>query len=90
MPAKKAAKKAVAKKAPAKKAVAKKAPAKKATKKVAVKAATKKPKAVAKKSAPTLEQLQEAAYFNYLKRTSEGLPGDSSTDWAEAMKQLGA
>jgi hypothetical protein len=85
MPAKKAAKKAVAKKAPAKKAVAKKAPAKKA----AVKAAPKKPKAAAK-TVPTLGQLQEAAYFNYLKRTSEGLPGDSSTDWAAAMKQLGA
>lgn len=88
MPAKKAAKKTAAKKA-----------AKKATKKTAKKAATKVAKKAAKtvaptkkaaKTPPTLEALQKAAYYNYLKRCESGAPGSPMDDWAAAMKQLGA
>ncbi len=85
MPAKKAAKKTAAKKAAPTK-VAKKAVTKVAKKAPAKKAAAK-PKA---KAAPSLEALQEAAYFNYLKRCEEGTPGTPADDWAAAMKQLGA
>ena len=96
MPAKKAAKKVAkktAKKTPKK--VAKKATkkvAKKATKKVAKKAAK---KASAKraapkpsKSTPSQQDLERAAYFNWLSRCQNGLEGDASTDGAAAEQQL--
>ncbi len=86
MPAKKAAKKVATKTAPAAPA----APAKKAAKKAATKKVAAKKAAKPAKSVPTLEALQEAAYYNYLKRCETGAPGTSADDWAAAMKQLGA
>lgn len=78
MPAKKttkkvAAKKAAVKAAPAKKAAAKKAPAKKAT---------------PKKSPPTPDAVAKAAYLNYQRRISLGLPGDDDSDWLEAERSF--
>lgn len=83
MPAKKttkkvAAKKAAVKAAPAKKVAAKKAPAKKAVAK----------KAAPKKSPPTPDAVAKAAYLNYQRRISLGLPGDDDSDWLEAERSL--
>lgn len=99
MPAKKATKK-IAKKAPkkvtkktAKKAVTKvaKKTAKKAAKKAAKTTSTKKTaKKATAMAAPLPHQIAEAAYYCYLERCAKGLPGDSDTDWAAAVKQLSA
>ena len=99
MPAKKATKKITKKaakkviKKAAKKAVTK--VAKKAAKKITKKAAKTTPaKKVAKESAartaPLPHQIAEAAYYCYLERCAKGLPGDSNSDWASAVKQLSA
>lgn len=87
---KKATKKVAAKKTTKK--VAKKT-AKKSAKKAAKKT-TKKVTAVEQelnlntKVAPTLEQLQQAAYLNYLDRTKNDYPGSPETDWAKAEQDL--
>lgn len=88
---KKTAKKAATKKVAAKK-TAKKA-AKKTTKKVAKKA-TKKVKAVepeldlTPKSEPSYDELQQAAYFNYMERLKSGQPGTPELDWSKAKRDL--
>jgi hypothetical protein len=84
MPAKKVAKKAtkkVAKKAAktAVKKVAKKAP------KTAVKTTAAAPAPVA---APTLEEIEVAAFYIYLRRCEQGLPGTPDDDWAAAVAQF--
>jgi hypothetical protein len=79
--------------------------AKKAAKKVAAKAAKKAPakKAASPKSSsaskpaagtsgsaqPSPDAIARAAYLNYRRRVEQGLPGDSSSDWLEAERQLG-
>jgi hypothetical protein len=86
-PAKKATKKAtkkVAAKKTAKKAAKK--PAKKATKKVV---AVEQELDLANKPAPNYEELQEAAYYNYIERLKQGKPGTPELDWAKAEKDLG-
>ena len=80
----------------------KKVAAKKATKKVAAKKLAKKiAKKVAKKAtsaspeldlktkgAATVEEIQQAAYLNYLERIQLGLPGSAELDWTKAQKDL--
>ncbi|MGJ8674180.1 hypothetical protein [Rubritalea sp.] len=98
--AKKTAKKATAKKTATK--VAKKT-AKKATKKVAAKKTTKKTAKKATKKAkavdqeldlvvakvtPTYDDLQQAAYFNYMERLKSGHPGTPELDWTKAEQDL--
>ena len=97
---KKTAKKAAVKKTAAKKTAKK--TVKKATKKVAskksakkaAKKATKKVKAVEQeldlkpKSAPTYDELQQAAYFNYMERLKSGKPGTPELDWSKAEQDL--
>lgn len=90
MPAKKKSTKKAATKT-AKKAtnkVAKKA-AKKVTKKTAKKVAKKKT-AKAVQPAPSLEELEVAAFYVYLRRCEQGLPGTSDDDWAAAVAQFAA
>ncbi len=36
------------------------------------------------------DTIREQAYYNYLKRTNAGMPGDEVTDWLEAEKILSA
>ncbi len=86
MPAKKSTKK-VAKKAAKK--TAKKA-ARKVTKKVARKAAKKSAKAIAVAPAPSQEELETAAFYIYLRRCEQGLPGTPDDDWAAAVAQFAA
>lgn len=90
MPAKKKSTKKVAKKAAKKtaKKVAKKV-AKKTAKK-AVKKAAKKKTAKAVRPAPTLEELEVAAFYIYLRRCEQGQPGTSDDDWAAAVAQFAA
>ena len=87
--AKKAAKKAATKKVAKK--VAKKTVTKKAKKKVAKKAAKK----VAKKrslNTPSQdissEQINHAAYLNYMSRLEQGIHGDEHGDWLAAEAEL--
>ena len=87
--AKKAAKKAATKKVAKK--VAKKTVTKKAKKKVAKKAAKK----VAKKSSlntpsqdVSSEQINHAAYLNYMSRLEQGIHGDEHGDWLAAEAEL--
>ena len=84
-------KKVAAKKA-TKKVAAKKATkkiAKKAAKKVAKKAITTSPEVELKtKGAATVEEIQQAAYLNYLERIQLGLPGSAELDWTKAQKDL--
>ena len=93
-----------AKKATAKKAATKstKKTAKKTTKKVASKKAVKKvTKKAAKKItaesqelelvakiAPSYDELQQAAYFNYMERLKNGRPGTPELDWSKAQQDL--
>jgi len=79
--------------ATAKKAATKtaKKTAKKVTKKVAAKKVTKKvaKKATKKaKNAPTTEELQQAAYLNYVERIKSGISGSPELDWAKAKQDL--
>ncbi len=84
--AKKATKKVAAKKATKK--IAKKA-AKKVAKKVALKAISTSSEVVLKtKGAATVEEIQQAAYLNYLERIQLGLPGSAELDWTKAQKDL--
>ena len=78
--------KKTAKKAPAAKkaAAAEKAPTKKEAKTAAVKPAA------SPKPAPSPDAIARAAYLNYRHRVENGLPGDSHTDWLEAVRQLTA
>ena len=85
MPAKKTTRK-VAKKAAKK--VAKKA-AKKAAK-VAKKAPKKASATPAAAPAPTLEEIEVAAFYIYLRRCEQGLPGTPEDDWAAAVAQVSA
>lgn len=89
---KKTAKKAAAKKSARKvaKKTAKKATAKKTAKRSPKKAAT---KAVVEavpeldltvQAAPSYEQIQQAAYLNYLSRLEKGTEGSPETDWQKA------
>lgn len=100
MTTKKTAAKKVAAKKSAKKAQ-KKVAAKKSTKKVAKKAAKKSAKKATKKvaasqqklsldtkTAPTYEELKQAAYLNYLDRVQNGYPGSPEIDWAKAESDL--
>ena len=87
--AKKAAKKAAPKKVAKK--VAKKTVTKKAKKKVAKKAAKK----VAKKRSlntpfqdVSSEQINHAAYLNYMSRLEQGIHGDEHGDWLAAEAEL--
>ena len=84
-------KKVAAKKA-TKKVAAKKATkkiAKKAAKKVAKKAISTSSEVVLKtKGAATVEEIQQAAYLNYLERIQLGLPGSAELDWTKAQKDL--
>jgi len=87
--AKKAAKKAATKKVAKK--VAKKTVTKKAKKKVAKKAAKK----VAKKRSlntpsqdVSSEQINHAAYLNYMSRLEQGIHGDEHGDWLAAEAEL--
>lgn len=95
--AKKAAKKAATKKIAKKvikktaKKAAKKTVTKKATKKVAKKAAKK----VAKKRSPNTpsqnvssEQINHAAYLNFISRIEQGIHGDEHGDWLAAEAAL--
>ena len=95
--AKKAAKKAATKKVAKKvikktaKKAAKKTVTKKATKKVAKKAAKK----VAKKRSlntpsqdVSSEQINHAAYLNYMSRLEQGIHGDEHGDWLAAEAEL--
>ena len=88
MPAKKSTRK-VAKKA-AKKTAKKTAKnvAKKVTKKAA-KAATKKATRL-RAVVPSYEQLEVAAFYIYLRRCEQGLPGTPEDDWAAAVAQFAA
>ncbi|PQJ29590.1 hypothetical protein [Rubritalea profundi] len=80
----------------AKKAVkkaTKKAGAKKLTKKAAKKTVKKVSKVTLKlnlktKTAPTAEEIQQAAYFNYVERIQSGLSGSPEHDWAKAEQDL--
>ena len=95
--AKKAAKKAATKKIAKKvikntaKKAAKKTVTKKATKKVAKKAAKK----IAKKRSPNTpsqnvssEQINHAAYLNFISRIEQGIHGDEHGDWLAAEAAL--
>lgn len=85
MPAKKTTKK-VAKTAATK-------TAKKATTKTAKKAAKKVAKPAPKTAAspaPSHAQLEEAAFYIYLRRCEQGLPGTPDDDWAAAVAQFAA
>lgn len=89
MPAKKAATPAPAATPSGTAPSAKKAAAKKTAVKKTV--ATK-PAAAAKADSsllrPTRDEITQAAYLVFLKRKELGLPGDPSTDWLEAERQL--
>ena len=93
MPAKKKSTKKAAKTAKkATKKVARKAAkkaAKKATKKTARKVA-KKTTAKAGHPAPSIEELEVAAFYIYLRRCEQGLPGTSEDDWAAAVAEFAA
>ncbi|MCH7227612.1 hypothetical protein [Haloferula sp. A504] len=89
MPAKKKSTKKAAKTAKkATKKVARKA-AKKVTKKTARKVA-KKTTAKAARPAPSIEELEVAAFYIYLRRCEQGIPGTSEDDWAAAVAQFAA
>ncbi len=75
-----------AKKAPAKRTPAKKAVTPRKTAKPTAKAEA--GTASGPASGPTRDQIAHAAYLNYRRRVSLGLPGDQATDWAEAEQQL--
>jgi colicin import membrane protein len=75
----------------------KKVAAKKSTKKVAKKASKKAAKKITPnkvklapktKAAPTVEEIQHAAYLNYLDRIQSGLPGSPELDWTKAQQDL--
>ncbi|MFC5049649.1 hypothetical protein ACFPK9_03315 [Rubritalea spongiae] len=93
--AKKATVKKTAKKAAKKTATkaSKKVAPKKTTKKSAKKA-SKKAKAAEQeldltpKQAPTYDELQQAAYFNYMERLKKGKPGTPELDWTKAEQDL--
>ena len=92
--AKKAAKKAATKKSGAKK-VAKKAAKKTVTKKAKKKVAKKAAKKVAKKRSlntpsqdVSSEQINHAAYLNYMSRLEQGIHGDEHGDWLAAEAEL--
>ena len=91
--AKKAAKKAAAKKIAKK--VIKKTVTKKATKKVAKKVAKKAAKKVAQKRSlntpsqnVSSEQINHAAYLNFISRIEQGIHGDEHGDWLAAEAAL--
>lgn len=99
--AKKAAKKAAAKKIAKKvikktaKKAAKKTVTKKATKKVAKKVAKKAAKKVAQKRSlntpsqnVSSEQINHAAYLNFISRIEQGIHGDEHGDWLAAEAAL--
>lgn len=88
MPAKKTTRK-VAKKAAAK--VAKKTAtkvAKKTVRKAAKKVAGPVARTVATSPAPSREELETAAFYIYLRRCEQGLPGTPEEDWAAALAQF--
>ena len=99
--AKKAAKKAAAKKIAKKvikktaKKAAKKTVTKKATKKATKKVAKKAAKKIAKKRSPNTpsqnvssEQINHAAYLNFISRIEQGIHGDEHGDWLAAEAAL--
>ncbi|MEO1857391.1 MAG: hypothetical protein ABGY95_08535 [Rubritalea sp.] len=88
--AKKAAKKAAKKTT---KKVATKKATKKVTKKAAAKVANKATKVAPElnlntKIGATIEEIQQAAYLNYLERIQSDLPGSAELDWAKAEQDL--
>lgn len=45
-------------------------------------------KAMSKFVDPTINQIAERAYSNYLKRQQAGEPGDEQSDWLKAEEEL--
>jgi len=41
-----------------------------------------------RKSGPSTDEIAEAAYLIYRRRTEQGLPGSHETDWLEAEQEL--
>ena len=46
------------------------------------------PTATAREVKPSIEQVRSRAYELYQQRSRAGRPGDSTTDWLEAERQL--
>jgi hypothetical protein len=64
--------------------------AKKVTKKVAKKAVKKKAAKLARSvPAPSYQDLEREAYFVFLSRCEQGLPGSPEGDWEVARQRLG-